>query len=142
MTELSNLIAQLVAKGWPRDYCNVKAPCWYTFGVSNSPEPLEDPHYAPDLTGADGYLVIHPEPGRYFIHVHVRANGSLGFASVEVHDGQGLSADGFAGCVEADSTQRLQWLLPRAHRLYLEWELKQFEQEKNLAQLEEQRRAA
>ena len=139
MTELSKLISQLVSKGWPRDYSNVISPCWYTYAIDSVlDEPLEDPDYAPDLTGKDGSLVINPKPGRYSIYIPVRANGRLGHGAVEVHDGQVHHADGFAGCVEIPYRPKLQHLLDNAHRLYLEWELKQFEEEKTLDQLEEE----
>ncbi|QNI53603.1 hypothetical protein SynBIOSE41_01082 [Synechococcus sp. BIOS-E4-1] len=138
MTDLSNLIAQLITKGWPRDYSNVIAPCWYVFPCDRRDEPLEDPNFSPDLTGREGCLVIHPEPGRYFIRVEVRPSGSLGYGAVDVHDGQVHCADGFAGCVEKLYRPKLQHLLDNAHRLYLEWELAQFKKEKTLPELEQQ----
>ena len=138
MTDLSILISQLVSKGWPRDYSNANAPCWYVISCDSCYEPHEDPDYAPDLTGKDGSLVIHPRPGRYFIYVQVRANGRLGYGAVEVHDGQVHQGDGFAGCVEIPYRPKLQHLLDNAHRLYLEWELAQFKEEKTLDQLEEE----
>ena len=139
MTDLSFLISQLVSKGWPRDYSKVIAPCWYTFASDSAcEESLEDPDYAPDLTGREGCLVINPKPARYSIYIPVRTSGHFGNGAVEVHDGQVHHADGFAGCVEIHCGPKLEWLLNDAHRLYLEWELKQFEEEKTLDQLEEE----
>ena len=82
--------------------------------------------------------MINPKPARYSIYIPVRTCGHFGNGAVEVHDGQVHHADGFAGCVEIHCGPKLEWLLNDAHRLYLEWELKQFEEEKTLDQLEEE----
>ncbi len=120
MTELSTVISSLISKGWPRDYADVVLPCWYTF-AKNSPldEPLEDPDYAPDLEGREAFLAIAP-PTAYYLFVKVTPDGELGSTDVEVHDGQGPSADGTAGSIPV--WPGLEAALAEARVVYLQWE--------------------
>jgi hypothetical protein len=120
MADISNVIGQLVARGWPRDYANVLPPCWYTLALNGSlAEPLEDPDYAPTLEGQEAMLVIAP-PAVYLLYVEVAPNGELGATTVEVHDGQGLSADGTAGVIPV--WLGLDEVLAQARLIYLRWE--------------------
>jgi hypothetical protein len=123
MADISNVIGQLVACGWPRDYANVLPPCWYAYGSDGSlSEPLEDPDYAPSLEGQEATLVIAP-PTVYFLFVKVAPNGELGATTVEVHDGQGPSADGTAGVIPV--WLGLDEVLAQARLIYLRWEVQE-----------------
>jgi len=121
MSELSTVINQLVAKGWPRDYANVSPPCWYCYTKGSAlSEPLEDPDYAPSLEGKESVLVIAP-PAAYFLYVDMSPSGELGSTKVEVHDGQGPWGDGTAGTIPV--WPGLDAALAEARLLYLQWEV-------------------
>ncbi|QVV66781.1 hypothetical protein [Synechococcus sp. LA31] len=127
MSELSNVISELVAKGWPRDYAQVEPPCWFTFAKSSpAAEPLEDPDYAPDLEGRESILVIAP-PTAYFLFVEVGPSGELGSTNIEVHDGQVHMGDGTAG--EIPVWPGLEAALDQARLIYIQWEVQQLREE-------------
>ena len=121
MADLSALVAELaMGKGWPRDYSEVKVPCWYLM-ANDSPIDdirIEDPDFAPDLTGRPGRVAIWPT-GPFALYVDVDASGRLGETNVFVHDGQIES--------EADLGPITPWpgldaALLEATALYVAWE--------------------
>ena len=120
MADISNVIGQLVARGWSRSYVEVNPPCWYAYSSDDSLNGvLEDPDHAPSLEGQEATLVIAP-PTVYFLFVKVAPNGELGATTVEVHDGQGPSADGTAGVIPV--WLGLDEVLAQARLIYLRWE--------------------
>ena len=120
-TDIANATRALVARGWPRDYADVHAPCWYILSHGPLEETLEDPNYAPDISWSNAQLVIARD--RYLLYTNVAPSGELGETTIEVHDGQGPMGDGTAGVIA--KWTGLDHVLDQAQELYLQWELQQ-----------------
>ena len=142
--DLARVIDQLVAKGWPRDFLTANPRCWCILTndtiddyAAATKDPNSEPGYVPRIKGVRGDLIISPSP-HYSITVPINASGCLGRPEVEVFDGQGQWAEGFAGAVEIWGKVNLDNILSSSHRLYLEWELKHLDPEPSLEELEQQ----
>ena len=120
MADVSALVQELtLGRKWPRDYSEVKTPCWYALPSGRTPDDarIEDPDFAPDLRGVSGSVAIWPG-GPWALYVDFDARGQLGETEVMVHDGL-ICADADLGPFPWPGLDRA---LVHACRLYADWE--------------------
>ena len=115
ITGLQQLTTQLVQRGWPRDWHEVKRPCWYL--LSDEETDGERPTLQP---GAAETLAIWPD-GPWFLFVDFDPQGFPLQAKVGVHDSPGARVDGDAGVI-CEPGCNLDNLLAWAEAMYHLWE--------------------
>ena len=125
MADVSSLVRELtLGRKWPRDYAEVKSPCWYLLPSKLAPDDarIEDPDFAPEIRGTGGRVAIWPK-GPWALYVQFDAMGRLSETEVVVHDGL-ICADGDLGPFPWPGLDRA---LVHACRLYAEWEAQMLE---------------
>ena len=112
-TDLSIVVDQMVALGWPCNPHSPTPPCWYT--IQRTPgTPIEQWSYeTPLLVDREGVLFIYTAPG-VCCTTSVTANGTVGGTVV-------TDRESIAQCGVIDPWPGLPRLIDQSQTIYRQW---------------------